>query len=157
VTRAVGPWKSGDTLPSAEAPDIAHKTLEISAEIEPAGAEGLIVSQGGGARGYALYLTAGKLAFAVRENSKLTTIIAKDSLGSGRFNIQAALHGDGTLALTVNGKQVADGKAAGLIGQQPKAGLSVGATAKSAVGDYAAPFTFAGKITNVRVKAIAPQ
>jgi arylsulfatase A len=157
VARAVGPWKSGDKLSGAEAPDIAHKALDISAEIEPTGAEGLIVSQGGGARGYALYLTDGKLAFAVRENSKLTTIAAKEPLGSGRFNVQATLHPDGALALHVNGKQVAEGKAGGLIGQQPKAGLSVGATAKAAVGDYTAPFSFAGKITNVRVKAAAPQ
>ncbi len=64
---AVGPWKAGDTLPSAQAPAIAKKALEISAEIEPAGSEGVIVTQGGGARGYAIYLTAGKLAFAVRE------------------------------------------------------------------------------------------
>jgi arylsulfatase A len=157
VARAVGPWKSGDRLPGAEAPDIAHKALDISAEIEPTGAEGLIVSQGGGARGYALYLTDGKLAFAVRENSKLTMIAAKEPIGSGRFNVEATLHPDGALALLVDGKQVAEGKAGGLIGQQPKAGLSVGATAKAAVGDYTAPFNFAGKITNVRVKAAAPQ
>ncbi len=157
VARAVGPWKSGDKLSGAEAPDIAHKALDISAEIEPTGEEGLIVSQGGGARGYALYLAEGKLAFAVRENSKLTTIAAKEPLGSGRFNVEATLLPDGALALLVDGKQVAEGKAGGLIGQQPKAGLSVGAAAKAVVGEYTAPFNFAGKITNVRVKAAAPQ
>jgi hypothetical protein len=156
VARAVGPWKSGDTVPGPEAPLIANKTLEISAEIDPAGADGLIVSQGAGARGYALYLTKGKLALAVRD-FKLTTIVASEPLGTGHFTVQATLHGDGAMALLVNGKQVAEGKAGGLITDQPRAGLSVGETAKATVGDYTAPFTFAGKIANVQVKAAAPK
>ena len=153
--RAVGPWKSGDTLPSPQAPAIGRKALEISAEIEPTGTEGVIVTQGGAARGYAIYLAKGKLAFAVRENGDLTTIVAKDRLGNGHFLVQATLHEDGALALLVDGKQVAEGKAAGLIMQQPRAGLSVGSAIAAAVGDYAAPNPFAGKVTNVRVKVTA--
>ena len=153
--RAVGPWKSGDTLPSTRAPNIARKALEISAEIEPAGTEGVVVTQGGGARGYAIYLTKGKLAFAVRENGDLTTIVAKDPLGNGHFPVQATLHEDGALALLVDGKQVAEGKAAGLIPQQPRAGFSVGTAGRGAVGNYVAPDPFKGKVTNVRVKTTA--
>lgn len=152
---AVGPWKSGDSLPSAHAPDIAGKALEISAEIEPTGTEGVIVSQGGAARGYAVYLVEGKLAFAVRRGGNLTTIVAKDPLGSGRFLIQAALGPHGALTLLVDGKKVAEGKAAGLIQQQPKAGLSVGSAGHAAVGNYLAPNPFKGKVSNVRIKTIA--
>ncbi len=153
--RAVGPWKSGDTLTSTRAPNIAQKALEISAEIEPTGTEGVIVTQGGAARGYAIYLTHGKLAFAVRENGELTTIVAKDPLGNGHFLVQATLHEDGGLALLVDGKQVAEGKAAGLIPQQPRAGFSVGTAGRGAVGNYLPPGPFHGKITNVRVKTTA--
>ena len=109
--------------PAPQSPDIARKELEISAEIEPAGRKGVVVTQGGAAQGYAIYLDHGKLAFAVRENGDLTTIIAKDPLGNGHFLVQATLHADGALALLVDGKQVAEGKAPGLIPQQPKAGL----------------------------------
>ena len=151
--RAVGPWKSGDMLPGPQSPNVARKALEISAEIEPTGTEGVVVTQGGAARGYAIYLTKGKLAFAVRENGDLTTIVAKDPLGNGHFVVQATLHEDGALALLVDGKQVAEGKAAGLIPQQPRAGLSVGTAGTAAVGEYAAPNPFQGKVTNVRVKA----
>jgi len=150
--RDAGPWKSGDTLPSVRAPWVAHKALEISAEIEPAGSDGVIVTQGGGACGYVIYLTHGKLAFAVRENGDLTTIAAKAPLRNGHFSVQAILHKDGSLALLVDGKQVAQGKAAGLIPQQPRAGFSVGAAGKAAVGDYDTPSQFNGKVTNVRVK-----
>ena len=73
----------------------------------------------------------GKLAFAVRENGDLTTIVAKDPLGNGHFSVQATLHADGALALLVDGKQVAEGKAAGLIPQQPRAGFSVGTAGRA--------------------------
>ena len=89
---AVGPWKSGDTLPSPQAPAIGGKALEITAEIEPTGTEGVVVSQGAGSRGYAIYLTQGKLAFAVRENKNLTAIVAKEPLGKGHFTVKATLH-----------------------------------------------------------------
>jgi hypothetical protein len=59
------------------------------------------------------------------------------------------------MTLSVDGKQVADGKAAGPIPTQPKAGFFVGKAGKAAVGDYEAPDPFAGKVTNVRVKAKA--
>jgi arylsulfatase A-like enzyme len=152
---AVGPWKSGDSLPTAEAPSIGGKALEISAEIEAEGTEGVIVSQGGPARGYAIYLAKGKLAFAVRQGTELTAISAKDPLGNGHFLVQATLHEDGAMALSVDGKQVAEGTANGLIRQQPGAGLTVGSSGKAAVGDYTAPNPFEGKVTNVRVKATA--
>jgi hypothetical protein len=134
------------------APNVARKALEISAEIEPAGTDGVIVTQGGAAHGYAIYLTQGKLAFAVRESRDLTTIVAKNPLGRGHFLVQATLHENGALALLVDGKQVAQGKAAGLIPQQPKAGFSVGTAGFAVVGDYVASNPFPGKVTNVRVK-----
>jgi hypothetical protein len=59
------------------------------------------------------------------------------------------------LALRVDGQQVAEGKAAGLIPQQPRAGFSVGAAGDAAVGEYDAPDPFLGKVTNVRVKVAA--
>jgi hypothetical protein len=135
----------------------SRKELEISAQIDPAGSEGVIVAQGGGARGYAIYLTQGKLAFAVRENGEVTTIVAKGPLGNGQFLVQATLHADGALALLVDGKQVAEGKAAGLISQQPRAGFSVGTGGRGAVGNYTASDPFKGKVTNVRVKTTAVQ
>ena len=57
----------------------------------------MIVTQGGGARGYAIYLTAGKLAFAVREGGTLTAIVAKTPLGDGHFLVQATLQANGAL------------------------------------------------------------
>jgi arylsulfatase A-like enzyme len=150
-----GPWKSGDSLSGEQAPDIARKELQISAEVDPAGTQGVIVSQGGAAHGYAIYLTGGKLAFAVREKKELTKIVASEPLGKGHFRVQATLQEDGTLALLVDGKPVAQGKAAGPIPQQPKAGFFVGKSGAAAVGDYDVPDAFTGEVTNVTVKTVA--
>jgi len=113
------------------------------------------VTQGGPAEGYAVYLTKGKLAFAVREQRTLTTIVAKEPLGNGHFRVQATLGGNGAMALLVDGKPVAEGTAAGPIPEQPKAGFSVGSTLRGAVGEYEVPNPFTGKVTNVSVKATA--
>jgi arylsulfatase A len=153
LARSAGPWKMGDTLTGAQAPLVAEKPLEISAEIEAGGTDGVIVAQGGGAEGYAIYLTGGKLAFAVRERKELTTIVAKEPLGSGHFEVKASLHEDGALTLAVDGEEVAQGKAGGLIPQQPKGGLAVGTAGKSAVGEYDSAEAFKGTITNVTVNA----
>jgi hypothetical protein len=150
---ATGPWKSGDSLPGAQAPAIGGKTLEITAEIDPAGSDGVIVTQGGGNRGYAIYLKEGKITFAVRRGGTLTTISAKKPIGSGHFTVKATLGAGGAMSLFVDGKEVAEGKAGGLIGQQPNGGLWVGDSGRGAVGDYSAPNPFKGKVANVRVKA----
>jgi hypothetical protein len=149
----------GDELPEAEAPEVAGKALEITAEVESAGTSGVIVMQGGAAQGYAIYLKDGKLSFAVRESRELTTISAKEALGNGHFQVQAALHQDGAMTLAVDGKQVAEGKVAGPIPQQPRAGLFIGKAGGkaggNAVGEFDPPDPFSGKVTNVRVQAAA--
>ena len=152
----MGPWKSGDTLLSAQAPDIAQKALEISAQVDVTGTDGLIVTQGGPLHGYALYLTSGKLAFAVRRDGELTTISAKDTLANGRYELVAKLLRGGAMALVVDGKEVARGKAAGLIDQQPAAGFAVGSGPFSNFGDYESPKPLQGTVTEVRVKTTAP-
>jgi arylsulfatase A len=156
---ATGPWKSGDILRGPAAPAIADKPLDVSADVESAGdgtSAGIIVTQGGAAQGYAIYLKDGKLAFAVREARELTTIAAPDALANGSHHIEATLASDGTMALLVDGKKAAEGKAPGPIPQQPRAGLFVGKLpARGPVVDLEAPAEFGGKITNVRVNAAA--
>jgi arylsulfatase A len=157
ATSPAGPWKSGDRLPGASAPQVADKALQISAEIEATGTDGVIVAQGAGANGYAMYLNEGKLAFSVRENRHLTTITAKEPLGNGHFHIQASLSAAGNLKLLVNDAEVAEGKAPGPIPQQPKAAFLVGQSGPNAVADYETSSTFHGKVTNVRVFTEAPK
>jgi arylsulfatase len=151
VTNVAGPFKNGDALNALDAPQLANHALLVSAEIEPAGTNGVIIAQGAGGNGYALYLKDGKPAFAVRSETKLTTVIADTPVGSGHFKVAASLAADGAITISVDGKTVATGQAPGLIAAQPARGLSVGLNYRS-VGDYAAPNPFTGKIENVKVQ-----
>ena len=146
-----GPWHKGDALASADAPQIADRALVISAEIEPAGGNGVIISQGAKANGFALYLQDGKPAFSLRGRRQLTTVIASEPLGTGHFKLEARLAANGAISISVDGKEVATGQAPGLIARQPAAGLSVGYN-DAPVGEYSAPNAFAGTIENVRVE-----
>jgi arylsulfatase A len=149
-----GPWKSGDSLKGAGVPEIAGKAIDVTADVDAATGDGVIVAQGGRAEGYSVHVVKGKLAFAVREGRTLTEIVAKDPVPAGRFTMRATLAADGTMALAVDDKPVAAGKAAGPIPSQPRAGLTVGAAAKNSVTETELPATFAGKVTNVRVRAM---
>ena len=149
---AFGPWKSGDSFAGNKAPAIAGKELEISAQIDAKGADGVIISQGASGNGFAIYITGGKPAFAVREKKNLTAIIAKEALGTGHFEVKATLGAEGAMTLSIDGKQVAEGKAPGLVPAQPRAGLFVGKSGAGAVGDYQTPGEFVGQISDVRIK-----
>jgi hypothetical protein len=146
-----GPLQYGFALNAQDAPQIANHAFQVSAEIEPADTNGVILAQGAGGYGYALYLKDGKPAFAVRNETKLTTVIADAPLGSGHFKVEAKLAADGAITISVDGKTVATGQAPGLIAAQPARGLSVGLNYKS-VGDYTAPNPFTGKIENAKVQ-----
>ena len=60
------------------------------------------------------------------------------------------------MALVVDGKEVARGEAGGLIAQQPAAGFAVGSAPFAAVGDYAMPNPFQGKVTDVASENYGP-
>jgi hypothetical protein len=147
-----GPWKSGDLLSGDDAPQVAGHSLVITSEIEGAAANGVIVAQGASKHGYALYLQEGRLQFAVRVAGELTVIAAGEPLAPGQHRVEARLGGNGELALLVDGKSVAAGKAPGPIAGQPAEPFSVGQDANSPVGEYEAPNNFSGKVRNVRVE-----
>jgi len=151
---ADGPWKSGDELASAESPQVAGKGFTITAEVAGYEApQGVIVAQGGTARGYALHAADGKLAFSVRHGGGLATVTANEVLPAGTHKIEATLQADGHVVLKVDDKQVAEGKAS-LIERQPGQGLTVGDDGGSTVGEYAAPNAFKGKVSGVTVKTL---
>ena len=153
VPYLAGPWRNGDALNAQDAPQVAKRALAVSAEIEPVGTNGVIIAQGAGLNGYALYLKAGRLAFAIRSEGQLTTVTATQPLGTGHFKVEARLAADGKVTLSVNGQPAGEGVAPGLIANQPGRGLSVGSNSR-AVGDYTAPNPFLGKIENARVETL---
>jgi arylsulfatase len=137
----------GDTVAT---PQIAGKALTISCEVEPRSRDGVVLAQGGNQHGYALYLSAGRLAFSVRVNRQVTTILSTET-PSGRFAVTARLNRDASMQLLINDRVVAEGQSSGLIPVQPEDELSIGEDSRTAVGDYPPPHPLRGTISDVRV------
>src|SRR5262249_1597056 len=128
---------------------IGGRAFHISAEIETMAKDGVIVAQGGTAEGFTLYMRDSKPHFAIRRGNKISYIAAKNAVGMKPMKIEGQLAADGAMTLSIDGKKVTDGKGPGLLNKTPVDGLQVGSDKKGAVGDYAAPFNFEGKIGKV--------
>ena len=109
-------------IPEGSAPDFKNKSYRITAEVEipESGAEGVLMTQGGRFNGLGLYLLQGKPVFHYNlVGVDRTTIAAKDALTPGKHTIALDFKYDGggigkggLVTLTVDGKEVADGKLA---------------------------------------------
>lgn len=144
--------KHGDRLSRQESPPIANRPIHITATVEAEGPNGVIVAQGGIGSGYSLYLDGGKLTFATRHKGPLAKIQDANPFPEGRVNIAASLAKDGALSLTIEGKEVASGKAPGLIPKLPGDGLQVGADEEHSVAGYRVPCPFKGRIQDVTIR-----
>jgi arylsulfatase len=109
-------------VPEGAAPDVKNKDFTITAEVEipEGGAEGVLVTQGGRFGGWGLLLLDGKpefdYAFSNQHQHKYR-VAANEKLAAGRHTLKFDLKYDGpgygksgTGTLTVDGKQVAQGK-----------------------------------------------
>ena len=144
--------KQGEKLPQERAPFVEGKAFTITAELAGDLGEGVIVAQGGTADGYALYVKGGRLAFATRHQGKLVAVSGSDPLPSIVQTVSAALKKDGVMTLAVDGVEIAINKTVGPMLRMPIDGLQVGSDESGAVGEYKAPFQYAGKIEKLTLK-----
>ena len=140
----------------ANAPDIAGKELTFRTNVtrrgRPGGAnpnpnftpppfEGTLMAHGDKQHGYAVFIQDQKINMLVNQNGKPTTISAPLP-ESQRFSLVAQLKQNGAMVLEVDGKPVAQGKAAGLFKKSLTTGVRVGTDGKNdvKVGDYKEDF-----------------
>lgn len=126
--------KKGDRFAPEVSPDVANRTLKISARIKSDKPDGVVVAQGGTLVGYSLYLRDGRVIFGVRTQKKLEEITVGDVITGKAVTVEATLLKDGTRSLTVDGKQVSSPGPA--LDPQPALGLSVGHDQVHHVGSY---------------------
>ena len=138
--------KPGDDLEGEHRPDIANHPFSLTVELESHGQNGVLVAQGGLRHGFSLYFKEGNLHWAVREEGELQVVTANASELTDAHKLTASLNRDGTMRLNVDGRELASGKALGLVPTVPTDGLQVGRDLKGAVGEYKTPFPFEGKI-----------
>ncbi|MFI5380508.1 MAG: arylsulfatase [Tepidisphaerales bacterium] len=144
--------RQGDDLSGEEAPQVAHRGITITVAVAQWSDAGVLLAQGGATAGYTLYVRDGKLVFGVREARRLTTISGDVPPKDKAATVTARLETGGVMILSVDGRELARGRAAGLLGRQPADGLQVGRDDNGAVGDYQSPFTFRGTITKATVE-----
>ena len=133
-------------------PDVSGRALEVTATVK-AGSPGVIVAQGGSAHGYALLIDKQHhLVFCFRRNGKLTRVVSPDRLPDGTLRLGARLDRQGGLQISIAGKVVARGKAAGPLTALPADGLQVGRDTGGSVGNYVTPNPFAGVIERVVIQ-----
>lgn len=131
-----------------ESPQIADRTLELTAIFDAQDMNGVIVAQGGGGHGFALYVKEGELVFALRRLMELTTV-SGGPLETGEHTVAVTLAADGLISLTLDENSPVTGMASGTITNQPQDGLDIGADRGAAVGEYEIPNQFGGTIGSV--------
>ncbi|HOB99093.1 MAG TPA: arylsulfatase [Verrucomicrobiota bacterium] len=142
--------KMGDRLDRAHAPAIAGRPFTITAAFDSDDPQGVIVAQGGTARGYALFVENGKLVFLVRTAGGVTQVSAPQ-LVKGAHTAVARLDRGGGLSLALDGKPAASGQAPSLVATMPVDGLEVGSDQAGLVGPYSNDNQFRGRIESVRI------
>jgi arylsulfatase A len=132
---ALAQAKSGDTIASASAPQVGQKAFTVSVTVETVQRDAVIIAQGG-LIGHALYLKAGRVAFAVRHGADEVVEILSPAEVKGSFTVNASLAADGTMKIVVAGQEAVTGKAKGLLPRQPAEDFCVGHDNGKAVGHY---------------------
>lgn len=144
-------------------PDFVDQPLTVRATIGPRISDGVILQHGGQFCGYALYIENSKPTFAIMDvprplhwNSLTPTrevLTGNLVLTPGKsFQLEARLQKNGTTILTVDGTEVARGRAETL-SIHPAGVMQLGAVPDKhiPVGNYEPPFRFKGSIESVTV------
>ncbi len=131
--------------------DSSMKPITVGAWCRPEAADGVILSQGGGSHGFALYLRDGVPQFAVRSQGKLSLVSGKDKLRLGEWaHLSGTLNDLGEIQLRVEGKLVASA-VSGPIAAKPFDKMEVGNDSSNRVSEYGAATGWKGLIEDVRV------
>ena len=127
------------------------KPITIEAWVTSTKPKGTIIARGGPTDGFALTLQNGQPQFHVRADFKLKTITAKKRIVGGWHHVVGVLAEDKKMTLYVDGEQVAEGEATGMLSSDPAQGMEVGSDEQTAVGDYKSPNPLSGVVDEVRM------
>lgn len=148
-------------LPGDCAPDVRSRSYVIEADVNLAvGEEGVLVAHGDATSGYSLFVRDGRLHHTLNVGGLRTTVSSDRDIPAGHRKLGVrVIQGDGrTFTLTIDGEPAGELKThMGFMTLISWSGLDIGRDRGSAVGDYAEPFTFTGRLRNVTVTMDADQ
>jgi arylsulfatase len=152
-------------IPEGTAPNLKNRSYRITAEVEipKAGAEGLLMTQGGRFGGLGLYVLDSKPVFHYNTAGVARyTVAAKRKLKPGKHSIVVDFEYDGgglgkggTATMTVDGKKVVQGRIERTLPFRISLDetLDIGEDTGTPVSeDYKVPFKFTGELKKVVVK-----
>jgi hypothetical protein len=151
-------------IPEGSAPSILNKSFKVGAEVEipAAGAEGVLVTQGGRFNRWGLYLLAGKPVFHYNTVGVYrSTVAGPDQLPPGThtvlldFTYDGGLGKGGIATLLVDGTEVAHGRIERTIPFRISADetLDIGEDTGTPVSEeYHVPFRFTGNLKKVAIQ-----
>lgn len=151
-------WKKakvGDVYSSSSAPAISGKPFTISASLGASLTDGVLVSHGGSAIGYVLYVVNGKAVFAIRQGNATVVRVSSKSPIPARARLSAELQKDGTLALSINGGSPVTTTAAPL-NRHPQEDLSIGFDDKNPVDPESPKQRYTGVLQSIEVEINTP-
>src|SRR5215470_15519536 len=102
-------------LEGNQRPDIVNRAFSVTVELGAPGSNGVLAAQGGSVNGFSLYFKGGDLHGAIRRDSDVQVITANAVELANARKLTASLSHDGTPRLSIDGREVATGKAEGLI------------------------------------------
>lgn len=138
--------KPGETLPAEKGPSVDSRPLTVTVELLRPKGDGVLFAHGADIHGYSLFVRDGRLTMAIRREGKLRMVSAATRLGDKPTVVVAVLDASGRLELLSNGVSLACDSGVGLLTRTPVGGLSTGQDTGDPVGDYAAPFRYAGTL-----------
>ncbi len=127
------------------------KAITVEAWMTTTNPNGVIVSRGGPAEGFALTMETGKPTFHVRAAGELATVSGSKRIVGGWHHIVGVLTEEKEMRLYVDGERVGEGKAPSLLTKDPAQLLEIGADEGGSVGEYTSPSQFVGIIDEVRL------
>ncbi|GAB3020052.1 ThuA domain-containing protein [Cyclobacterium sediminis] len=97
-------------------PQIAGKEINIQATISQSDKplEGIIVTQGNNKNGYSLYIVDNKINWLINQAGESYRVVSRGKLPDQQFVINASLERGGNMAISIDNKLIAEGKAPGL-------------------------------------------
>lgn len=124
--------------------------ITVGAHAVPRG-DGVLISQGGAAHGYALHLDDGVPRFLLRASGDLREVSGPEALPMDEpVHLAGVLDADAQMHLYVNGERVASGEGL-IITTKPANAFHVGGNPGSPVGEYDPPNRFEGDLQDIRV------
>jgi arylsulfatase len=149
--------KPGDVYPRVNAPALSGAGVKIVAKISKMAPDGVLIAQGAGTSGYALYMKDGRAHFSVRREKELLDVASAPVVEGQPGVIKATLTPRGRASIQVGENPPVKKDFYGPLLDTPNEPLSVGFDIDAPVGEYPPKFSFTGDLESVVLDVVTPK